>query len=221
MGMVWNAAAPPAVAGKVPRPKRRGGAPVLLLLLAPVVSGCETMERMDYLDRFFEPTPRPVTAAAATEPLQNPTSVLPPATDSNPQPAAVVAMEPIENTADRWPAAERPPQQAAVRAAGPRPDPGASPAAADAESRTRLLIRQNPWLTRFWMELTPAQRARVERRLLRGGDVRLASGQAEPAIVWDPMGLSDRVNLVFGGGASSGRVPPAGNRDASALAGDP
>jgi hypothetical protein len=218
--MAWNAAAPPAAGKRAPRRKLKGRASVLLLLFAPVVSGCETLERMDYLDRFFEPAPRPFAAAATADPALNQADPALPAADSSPQPAAVVSMEPIENPADRWPAAaERSPQQAVVRAAAPRPDPG-TPTGADGENRTRLLVRQNPWVTRFWMELTPAQRARVERRLLR--DVRLASEQqAEPANVWDPMGLSDRVSLVFGGGASSGRVPSAEDRAASALAGNP
>lgn len=220
--MAWNAAAPTTAVTAAPRPKRRRRATVVLLLLAPVVSGCETLERMDYLDRFFEPAPRPM-AAAAAEPARVQADTVPAAADWNPEPAAVVSMEPIETPADRWPAAERGPQQAAVRAAAPRsPDPAAA-AGADGEARTRLLVRQNPWVTRFWMELTPAQRARVERRLLRGtGDVRLASErQAEPANVWDPMGLSDRVGLVFGGGAPSSRAPSVDGYDPSSLAGDP
>jgi hypothetical protein len=94
--------------------------------------------------------------------------------------------------------------------------------AADEEARARALVRQNPWLTRFWMELTPAQRARVERRLNHGGDVRLAAErQAGPEAVWDPMGLSDRASLVFGRGASPARSAPAEDpAGASASAGD-
>ncbi len=184
---------------------------------------------MDYWDRYFEAAPRSA-PVAAVEPVRNPTDP-PPAADWNPQPAAaasVVAMEPVESPGDRWQmtAANRLPQQSAatVRAAEPRPDPGVSapPQGADREDRTRTLVRQNPWLTRFWMELTPAQRARVERQMQRGGDVRLASErQAEPAAVWDPMGLSDRAGLVFGRGTSPGRPAPADNRGgASAVAGD-
>jgi hypothetical protein len=89
----------------------------------------------------------------------------------------------------------------------------------DAESRTRLLVRQNPWLTRFWMELTPAQRARVERQLHRG-NVRLAAERTEPAMAWDSMGLSDRAELVFGKGPSFERPAPAEGRSAPTLAGN-
>ncbi len=216
--MAWNPAAPLPTKDKAPRPKRRAGASVpLSLLLAFAVSGCETLERMDYWDRYFEPAPRPA-PVAATEPTPNPAN-FPPATDRNPEPAPVVAMEPIPNSSDRWPATDRPPQQSAARATEPRPDPGRPASGTDAEARTRLLVRQNPWLTRFWMELTPAQRARVERQLRRG-DVRLAAEQAEPATVWDPMGLSDRVGLVFGRGTPIVRPAPAEGGGAPALAGN-
>ena len=71
--MARNAVAPSPTAGRAPRPKRRGGAPVLLLLLlAPAVAGCETMERMDFWDRFFEASPRLATSVAAMEPVQSP-----------------------------------------------------------------------------------------------------------------------------------------------------
>ena len=226
--MAWNAAAPSPTAGRAPRPKRRRGAPaLLLLLLAPAVSGCETMERMDYLDRFFEPaSARPGAAVAAGEPVQTPADPVPPV-DWDAQPSSpattVVAMQPIASPGDRWSAAaDRSGPQGAARAAGePRPDPGTTPAAGG-EARTRTLVRQNPWLTRFWMELTPAQRARVERQLNRGADVRLATErQPEPETVWDPMGLSDRASLVFGRGASPARPAPAEDpAGASASAGD-
>ena len=71
-------------------------------------------------------------------------------------------------------------------------EPVAPPPAPDPEARLASLLRQNPWLVRFWSELTPAEQSRVTRALSRGG-------QAGPApAAWDPMGLRDRVELMFG-----------------------
>lgn len=170
--------------------------------------GCEAMERMDYLDRFFEPAARPGPVVAMA-PIANPMDAS--ATDPDFGPSPVVAMEPIPNPAAA-PTRDRPPQSGRTRA----PEPNAAPASeADETSRTRQLVRQNQWLTQFWMELTPAQQQRVERRLHRGGGVRLAAEQAQPAAVWDPMGLSDRAKLVFGDGQSSGRSAPGGDASVS------
>jgi hypothetical protein len=204
--MTWNgAASSPRTRGAPPRPARRRRA-FAVLLLGLGLSGCETMDRMDFFDRFFEAAPQ-TGSVAATDSPPNPAAA-PWRTDQDLQPAPVVAMEPIPNPPlvpygrERDAAAAQP---AAVRATEPRPDPAAPPvASADAEQRTRLLVRQNPWLTQFWMELTPAQQARV-RRQIRRGEVVLASGGSEPAAVWDPMGLSDRARLIFG----SGDPPPA------------
>jgi hypothetical protein len=128
------------------------------------------------------------------------------------------AMEPISSRGDYAQSTERSTQMSAVRPAEPRPNP-APPSAADPESRTRLLVRQNPWVTRFWMELTPAQQARIERQLHRG-NMRLAAGQGEPAAIWDPMGLSDRVGLVFGRVPSAEPPVSPERRDDSTLAGN-
>jgi hypothetical protein len=66
------------------------------------------------------------------------------------------------------------------------PAPAATPAAAPSlETR----IRREPWLTRFWEELTPAQRRRVRTRM------RAASPEAA-ALAWDPMGLPERAALM-------------------------
>ena len=191
---------------------RRHRASVLLLLVL-AVSGCEAMERMDYLDRFFEPSPRPG-LVAAMEPIPNPPDQS--AMDRDSQPSPVVAMEPRPNPVPSS-ATDRNPQPSRVRATEPRPNP-APPAEADADARTRLLVRQNHWLTQFWMELTPAQQRRVERQLTRG-NVRLAAGQVEPAAAWDSMGLADRTRLVFGSGAPYERPAPAERRDGSVWAG--
>ena len=71
-----------------------------------------------------------------------------------------------------------------------RPDPVASP---DPAQRMSNLLRQNAWLARFWSELTLAEQTRVTRALARRG----AQPLAAPA-TWDPMGLQDRVDLLFG-----------------------
>jgi hypothetical protein len=189
-------------------------------MLAPVVSGCETMERMDYFDRIFDPALRSSPAFIPMRPIPDPGNYpVAAVADPSPQPDVVVAMEPIPNPADHPRPTERSHQSASVRAAEPRPSPAPIPdPAADAEARTRLLVRQNPWVTRFWMELTPAQQSRVERQLLRG-NVRPASGQADAAAAWDPMGLADRVGLVFGRGAPLERPEPPAQREGSTLAG--
>jgi hypothetical protein len=77
------------------------------------------------------------------------------------------------------------------------PDPPAAPedpvAPPDPAQRMANLLRQNAWLARFWSELTPAEQLRVTRALARRG----AEPAAAPA-TWDPMGLQDRVDLLFG-----------------------
>jgi hypothetical protein len=195
------------------RPARRGGI-LPFLLLAPVLSGCETTDRMDFFDRFFEPASRPG-PAFAMQPVVPPgdygsTTAPIPAPIPAPETTLVRAMEPIPNPADHTATQDRTLQAASART--PEPRPNAAPLSeADAESRTRLLVRQNPWVTRFWMELTPEQRSRVERQLHRS-NLRLAGGQAEPAAVWDPMGLADRVGLVFGKSPAVTRPDPMEKR---------
>jgi hypothetical protein len=74
------------------------------------------------------------------------------------------------------------------------PAPRLVQAAPDPELRARALMRQFPWITRFWAELRGQERARVERAFRR-------RGQAEDFDVsWDKMGLQDRVLLLFGPG---------------------
>ena len=63
----------------------------------------------------------------------------------------------------------------------------------DPAQRMANLLRQNAWLTRFWSELSPAEQLRVTRALARRGAQPLLAPAA-----WDPMGLQDRVELLFG-----------------------
>lgn len=60
-------------------------------------------------------------------------------------------------------------------------------------------VQQEGWMTRFWEQLTPAQKRRVLARL-RAGEPPHAQTEAEAAPVWDALGLPDRDALVFGGG---------------------
>ncbi len=92
------------------------------------------------------------------------------------------------------PAPEPVPEPVAIPAPDPAPwFPEVEPEpvrAADPALRTQALLRQQPWVTRFWSELTTAQQARVGRRL-----------PGDSAARWDGMGLADRVALLFGTGS--------------------
>jgi hypothetical protein len=60
--------------------------------------------------------------------------------------------------------------------------------------RARALMRQFPWITRFWAELRSEERARAERAFRRRGQMEQFD------VTWDGMGLQDRVLLLFGPG---------------------
>ncbi len=170
-----------------------------------MLGGCETMRQMDYLDRYLEPQaardrragtlagapppplPPPVPSTRGGQPAQAPTPA---------PPAEVLPTEPTGALADAAPPPaavwEEPP---AAPAASPGAPPGASPGAppvADTARATRSGPRQQPWMTRFWAQLTPAQRARVETRLRR----RDGTSATQAPVVWDQMGLADRVSLA-------------------------
>src|SRR3712207_1166645 len=143
--MARNAFARPSKDRARPRPTRRSRA-LAFPLLVLALPGCETLERMDYWDRFFEPVAsRQPPAAAAVEPTR-PDPDPAPATDWASQPGPVVAMEPRPNPPST-PAADLGSQTAPVRGAEPRPNTAAPVVDTDPEARTRRLVRQNPWLT--------------------------------------------------------------------------
>ncbi|NGM23913.1 hypothetical protein G3576_28160 [Roseomonas stagni] len=137
---------------------------LVLLALLPACEAAQGVDdrlrRIDLLDRVFEPERfRPPPA-----PLPAPA---PPPPVPEPEP---VAMQAPEADPAPW---------------FPEPDPVPAP---DPATRTQALLRQQPWLSRFWSELTPAQQARVARRL-----------PGDSAARWDGMGLTDRVTLLYGG----------------------
>jgi hypothetical protein len=83
------------------------------------------------------------------------------------------------------------PRPGPIRAMAPRPNPLAAEASLPSG---RERVRQNPWLTRSWDELAPAERHRVAIRLSRQRPRPTDPTQS----VWDRLGLPDRTALVFG-----------------------
>jgi len=83
------------------------------------------------------------------------------------------------------------PRPGPIRAMAPRPNPPSAEATAPS-GRDR--VRQHPWLTRSWEELTPAERHRVATRLSHQRPRPTDPSQS----VWDRLGLPDRTALVFG-----------------------
>ncbi|TDH61831.1 hypothetical protein E2C06_14960 [Dankookia rubra] len=150
------------------------GRSFLALLCLLSLAGCQAMNQVTALDRFFEPErfgakPAPARAARPPSPAQPA-----PAPARVPEPApTVVAMEPLPDPAPVS-AAQRPPAPAPV-------------APADPEAALRQTVRQHPWLTRFWSELRPTEQARIARQLPAAEDL--------PG-TWDSMGLADRARLV-------------------------
>jgi hypothetical protein len=94
------------------------------------------------------------------------------------------------------------PLLASACAAAPAP-PFASRAARPGPAELPARLRQAPWMTRFWEELTPAQRRRVQARLRRQDPP--VTDDAEAAKHWDALGLPQRNALLFG----PGREPQA------------
>jgi hypothetical protein len=158
------------------------------LLAALLLPACSTIDerlrRIDVLDRVFEPSrfrqPPPPQAVQVMPQLP---------ADPVPAPGAPpVWAEPVPQPAPVIRTPEPPPI-----IAEPIPDPEPPRPQVDPEVRRNALIRQNPWLARFWGELTPAQQGRVSRAIIRSG-----RPQSEAAPSWDRMGLAERTSLVFG-----------------------
>lgn len=146
------------------------------------------MRRADAPDRVFAPGRfHPPASGPAKAPVTEPT------TDAEPAPM------PADLTFEDPPLAARPEAGTGLPPGWYIPDPPTAPEAPEAPpvpldpaARSAALLRQNPWIARFWSELTPVEQGRVTRALARRGPP-----GAAPA-VWDPMGLTDRLDLLSG-----------------------
>lgn len=179
----------------------------LALLALLMVSGCEALDRMDYLDQFFDPSgyserhgrsERRSNRLAGTIAPANPgrerkhdLDVAPPQTSA----PSATPDAPSRHTPDPLPASPQPGEQ-------------------DGSVWVRSTIRQNGWLTRDWEQLTPAQQLRVERQLVTGR-VAFTTEHTEPAAIWDTLGLTDRPNLAFGDVPAFARITSEKTHDAS------
>ena len=157
------------------------------VLLGAALGACtrldQGMRRADALDRVVEPerggSPKAPPAEAAL--------------------GAELAPMPAEGRDELPPLAARPESGTGLPPGWYVPDPptapevsAAQPLPLDPAARSAALLRQNPWIARFWSELTPVEQSRVTRALARRG----AAGPVPAA--WDPMGLADRLELLFG-----------------------
>jgi hypothetical protein len=184
-------------------------APALLALL--MVSGCETLERMDYLDRFFEPTAYARSIdASERRPIPPPNS----APEGDPRLEVIPSAAPLRDPAQQI-ESDPTPQHGLVRTlkrqANQPPLSGE-----DWDAWTRRIVRENRWLTQFWADLTPTQQLRIERRM-QHGTARLAGEHTEPEAIWDTMGLADRAKVAFADDSPSDRPEPVETSEPSVL----
>lgn len=96
----------------------------------------------------------------------------------------------------RWPALSLLLLGAMVACAGPAPEPP-RPTPTPPPATVQERVRQEPWLARFWTQLSQAQRRRVTQRARRAEPPVTAA--AEVPAYWDGLGLRERSALVFGG----------------------
>ena len=210
--MVTTDRAPSHTVKKSRRPHNWRRVTALLALL--MVSGCEALDRMDYLDQFFD-------AAAYRErhggPAQGGSRLVQTAVPVDPEWEPARAPATPQRPASPI-APNAPPQRAPARSS--EPPPASAPPAPDETVWVRNTVRQNQWLARDWAQLTSAQQLRVERRL-RSDSVQLVAEHSEPAAIWDVMGLADRATLAFGDAPLYAGPTSAETRDASVSANRP
>lgn len=204
--MVTNDRAPSHTVKKPCQPHNWRRVPALLVFLA--VSGCEALNRMDYLDQFFD-------ASGYLErhggPAQSPNrlaqTAVPVDPDWEPAPAPATSQRPAPSITP-----DTAPQRTPARTS--EPPPSTAPPVPDGTVWVRNTVRRNQWLVRDWAQLNSAQQIRVERRL-RSDSIRLVTEYKESAAIWDIMGLAERATLAFGDAHSYAGPAPAETRDAS------
>ncbi|WP_176952985.1 hypothetical protein [Belnapia rosea] len=164
------------------------------LLCVFLCSGCQALNRMDYLDQFFDPK---AYAARHTVPTPRDGQAVQPANSPEQGRGTPTPQQP--------PMPNRPSLQVPAEEAAPQ-----APASSEREQDqwVRGNLRQNPWLALNWAQLTPAQQLRIERQLSD-------SEAKEPAAAWDTMGLNDRAYLAFGSSPSSTAARAAPTQDAA------
>jgi hypothetical protein len=173
----------------------------VLLCCALALAGCGAVEvadrnlrRIDILDRVFDPGRfrEPAAPPLLPEPLVVQAEPLP--QQPLPQQPAAGSYETGSDTPPPSQPAWTDPPETVSRAEPVAAEPGTRATTPDPAARRSALLRQYPWLSRFWGELDTTQQGRVSRAMRRAGSP--APGDAER---WDTMGLADRVRLVFGG----------------------
>jgi hypothetical protein len=180
------------------------------LLLLP---GCGTMNRMDYLDQFFDPEAYAARHATRLPAVAGPAQLA--SLPSGMQPGTQIGSQ---GGTEAGPQAPAMPERRL-----PAPVAPALPAVATAEQAPavpegdrdqwiRSTVRRNPWLALNWAQLTPAQQQQIERRLSDAGSGRLMA-DGGPASVWDTMGLDDRTDLAFSTPGGPRMAGAASNRD--------
>ncbi len=174
-----------------------------MLSASLLLPSCGTLNRMDYLDQFFEPEAYAARHGAQLPPVARPAQ---PARPSQEPKTSVM------------------PEQERPAPASPEPIPPAAPAGeavhqasavpeGDRNQWIRSTVRLHPWLALSWAQLTTAQQLRIERQIANAGTGRPTENN-EAAAVWDTMGLDDRTDLAFGNPGAPRVAGAASNRDA-------
>jgi len=99
------------------------------------------------------------------------------------------------------------PLLAAAACATPAPAPAPAPPRRTPPASLSERVRQEPWITRFWAQLSRAQRRRVLARLARRDPPVRTAEDAAP--LWDALGLPERDTLLYGPPPAAAR--PNGN----------
>jgi hypothetical protein len=165
----------------------------LALLISLMVSGCETLDRMDYLDQVFDPAGYSERHKKPEQRSNLPSHVVLPASPTIEQQPTLEAAS-VQNSSQQN-IQSAPPRHGIVQSRDFLPSSSLQAQQSDT-TWVRDTVRQNNWLMRDWAQLTPSQQMRVERQL-ENGKVTFTTEYTEPASIWDTLGLPDRAALAF------------------------